>query len=310
MGILSRFGNYVLASRARAIISVLVFGFLPLLGWVSSVILALVTLRKGALEGLWVLVWVLIPTSIFQFALGYTHLAWFSFLGGPVFIWAMALVLRRFASWTMVLELTALYGLLIVLGVHLLVPDIAGWWAHYYESALSGISQTAASSSSGDAQTAQNVAGMLEQPDIVAFITKLATGTVAIMTLLFSLVNLALGRFWQALLFNPRGLRPELTNVRLGYIASGVLLVLGALAYGQFPLAWDLLPIMIGVFVAASLSVLHALLGKTKLALAWLILVYVLLVVLSPYSVLAIILVGIVDSFVNLRERFKPAALK
>ena len=67
MGMLHRFASYVMRGRRQAVIVGLLFTILPLFGWVSNVIVSLVTLRKGAKEGAIVLLWIILPAVVVAF---------------------------------------------------------------------------------------------------------------------------------------------------------------------------------------------------------------------------------------------------
>src|SRR3990167_3316715 len=110
---MGKLGNWLLKDRRYAATLALLFSLLPLLGlptsWMTSVIIAFITLQKGLKEGLFVVLWASLPAVIL----------WY--LGGSLFIIAMfimqyllvsylASLWREYKSLTLVLEVAAGFG--------------------------------------------------------------------------------------------------------------------------------------------------------------------------------------------------------
>ena len=112
-------------------------------------------------------------------------------------------------------------------------------------------------------------------------------------------VCLMIGRFWQALLYNPGGFRQEFHNLRMDPRVMVVLLalVLAGLA-GLEPLqSWALVFCVIPGL--CGLAVAHYVVAARKLANGWLVMTYLLALLATPL----IVVVGFIDSWFNLRKR-------
>ncbi len=301
-----KFGEFILRGRLQAAAMALIFGFIPLLGWVSVVILALVTLRKGALEGALVLIWAVIPDIVWA-AMGNHMVLVYGIVCGSFFVWLMACVLRYTVSWGMVLKATAIFGIIGVIAVHLFVDDISAYWVaqyhSYYQELVKAANESGALTANDQARM-NAFASAMQQQGVVQFMANVSTGVIGAFLLVGSLFNLFLGRWWQAVLFNPEGLRSELYTIRMNYIAACVLLVSTFVAYLGWKWLYDLVPLMLVPFFAAGISLVHNIVSKSKMWLFLLIVFYGGLIILSPYSLGVLLVAALVDSFFDLRRRY------
>jgi hypothetical protein len=289
MGILHRFANYVMRGRRQAAIVGLLFTIIPLFGWISNVIVALVTLRKGAKEGAIILLWVILPAVVVA-SLGNRLIILYGIIGGSLFTYVLALVLHQTQSWKAVLTTSLLLGLLAVLLVHLWMPNITEIWAKQFDHY---------------ALLVKDQFNVAVNTQHLQFFAKFATGFQVAFISLSVLINLILARGFQSMLYNPGQLRPELNSVRLGLWEVLVLLVIGVLSFLGLVMAQDALPVVGLIFVLAGLSVFHAVANLRNVANKWIFLFYVLLAVFFPYVAVALILFAVIDSGINLRYQLK-----
>lgn len=290
-GFLHRCASYVMRGRQQAIIIGLLFTMLPLLGWVSNVIIALVTLRKGAKEGGIVLLWVILPVVVIA-ALGNPWIALYNIVGGSLFGFLLALILRQTQSWQKVLEAGMLLGLLAVLVVHLIRPDINAVWltqlGHY-------------------AALLKDQLNFSVNTEQLQFFTKFATGFQVAFLWLGVLINLMLARGLQSMLYNPGRLSPELEAVRLSKWDGLVLLVIVVASLQKIAMAQDALPVVLLTFLLAGLSVLHAVIRlRNGFFKGWFLVFYCLLVGFFPYIAALLVLVALADSYLDFRHRVLP----
>lgn len=291
-GLLKRFASYVMRGRRQAVIVGLLFTILPLFGWVSNVIVSLVTLRKGAKEGAIVLLWVILPAVVVA-GLGNRLIILYGIIGGSLFTYVLALVLRRTQSWKTVLTVSLLLGLLAVLLVHLWIPNISEVWTKQFDHY---------------ALLVKNQFNVVVNTAHLELFARFATGFQVAFISLSVLINLILARGLQSMLYNPGQLRPELKAVRLSLWEVLILLTIGVLSFFGVVMAQDALPVVGLIFVLAGLSVFHAVVDLRNIANKWIFLFYVLLAVFFPYIATALILFAILDSVINLRYRLKSSA--
>lgn len=300
--LLRRITDFVLQSRLNAIGSALVLTFVPLGGTISVLIAGLVTLVKGAYEGSLVLMaatlpylaYVVFPSkdqSEFMFVIlsimVMSNIATFGF----------ALMLRHYRNWSLVLESATLIGVMVIGCVHSFYPGLQEWWGvqltHYFDSTMPLMEMVKT-----------NALPNAEQNQLVAVVKSYATGFVTLAVLMNMLLQLLAARWWQSAVFSPGLLRKELYQIRMGYIAGAVfMLFLGLTYYGNNTVI-DIMPVLYLAFCAAGLSLLHVAVQKTKAAWVWLAVVYTVLLWGFPYSVVFIAMIGLLDTWVDFRERF------
>lgn len=292
MGMLQRFASYVMRGRRQAVVVGLLFTILPLFGWVSNVVVSLVTLRKGAKEGAIVLLWVILPAVVVA-SLGNRLIILYGIIGGSLFTYVLALVLRQTQSWKAVLTASLLLGLLAVLLVHAWIPNITEVWINQFDHY---------------AVLIKNQFNVVVNTARLQFFAKFATGFQVAFITLSVLINLVLARGFQSMLYNPGQLRPELKNVRLSFWEVLVFLLIGISSFFGVVMAQDALPVVGLIFVLAGISVFHAMADLKNVSTKWIFLFYVLLVVFFPYVAIALIVFAVIDSLFNLRNRLKRSA--
>ena len=120
--------EFVMRDRMRAVLVALLFTAIPLFGWVADAIVALVTLRKGTREGALVLIWVILPGTVLGL-MGYPQVLFYGVLGGTVTTYLGRCSVKALRIWAILLQVGAIVGIIAVVLVHILVPDIAQSWS-------------------------------------------------------------------------------------------------------------------------------------------------------------------------------------
>jgi hypothetical protein len=180
--------------------------------------------------------------------------------------------------------------------MYALFRDPASWWLGLLEGLKPVLQQMELGGSTTD----------LDQR--LQALAQVMTGTVAAAMVLSLVLNLFLARWWQALLFRPEGFREEFYRLRLGQVMGAMTLILFALAIlGQGVLAnmaRDMVWVAASVFLLGGLALVHSIVARRKARVAWLIALYALLFI-DPVHVLPILaVVGLFDSWLNLRFYF------
>lgn len=289
---LKRFADFLLQKPSYAAMIALVCGILPAaLASFSMVIVSLVTLCKGGKRGAFIMFWAMLPFLAHAYV-GKSLLLLSLVVLGFILVWGMSLLLRNTKSWVLVIQVCAVLGMVAVFVAHGVASDLVGWWSGHIQHYLSVAEQTA-----GLDVTSKEMA---EQ---VHWLASIATGFEVSLVLLLALLKLLCARWWQAIAFNPGGLRKELHQIRLGYLCSGLFVVLGIIAYitGSMVVIEAMFPVGLALAVAG-LSVMHYWLKPYKFALIALFGFYV-IVIIFPKTLLLVICLGIVDSGFNLRKK-------
>jgi hypothetical protein len=294
--VMHRLIEHIARSRQHAATVALVFAFLSFfdlpVGWVAAVIIAFVTLQKGPKEGLVVLAWAILP-AVAMLYLGHTAIFLDTFLLHYFLTWIFAVIFHRYKSWTVLLQLAAVLGIIAVLGVHTYYAhaDIQNWWTGQINFFLK------------DFKLAEILGITPKQMQIwVQYFAMLATGISAAGIALTNLLNLFLARWWQSLLNTSIQLRQEYYRIRMNYMASLSLLLIAAAVLIQGQLFIDVLPIAAMPFVFAGLSLLHTFCANKKNGVLLLIIFYGLSVVLCFYAAILLTLASFADSF-NIKRK-------
>lgn len=305
---LQRFTNYILNHRWQTIVLVFACTFVPVLGIVGILIATLVTLRKGVLDGAMTTIAATVPYLI-SFGLtgnqeGAIPLVVWAAVGvavlSNVLTWVFAVMLRRHTSWSLILQIAALAGVLVISIVHLAYPSVADWWGvqlqAYYNQAqgVTGLLKT--SSPTSDLQL-----------EAINATKQYATGLMVAAVLFNALLQLVAARWWQAIVFSPGGLRRELHGIRLSHLAGALFVVSLVLSYLGNSVVLDIMPVLYMLFGAAGLSLVHYFFGmmRSPTVWFWLTLFYVALIISLPTSVVLIAVLALVDVWFDLRKRFR-----
>lgn len=283
---MSGFLGFVMRSRLSAIGIVALGAVMPLLFWLSGAVIALVTLRRGIAEGLLITggaAAVLLP--LYGLAVGspMAILQPIALLWVPVL--ALAQILRQTVSLAATLQLAGVLAGLGVLAFYGLHGDPAEFW----QGTLQALADVFSAGSPGPEWqlAAEQLAPRL-------------TGLWIANMLGIVLLCLLLGRWWQALLYNPGGFREEFHSLRLTrWFAVLVLaLVVGSMVTPP-GIVSDLASVMGAVFLLQTLAVMHAIAAMRGWHVGWLIGAYLIL----PLMLRPAALLGLADSFVDFRAR-------
>lgn len=263
---------------------------------VSSASVALITLRRGGREGLYVLVCACLAAAVlssllsigYQFALLYGAVLW-----TPV--WMISMVLREGRQLATAIEIAVLLGLVGVVGFYMLQPQPVQIWSEM----LSAMVQP-----------------MLDaNPDVPADQVKQSTqmfahfmtGAIAAGSVYGLLFGLFLARWWQAALFNPGGFRAEFLALRghtLLVLPTLVITVIAILASGTLAeLCWNMIVVLFVLYTFIGTAVLHAVFANTKNGRFMVPILYLTLMVI-PHVLIIIAFCGLTDNWLDLRKKF------
>lgn len=304
---LRRFTDYVLQGRLQAIATAFIIAFIPVIGSISILIAALVTLRKGAFEGAVVAIAATLPYVISYFIAippqGQEQMALemlMILIASNILTWFFAILLYRFNNWNLTLELGALIGIGIVLAVHLFYPDIQAWWVTQLNAYFMKVTNAVDKASFETGPLKLNEV----QLRAINAMKHFATGFLVVSIILNALLQLVMARWWQAVIFNPGGLRKELYQIHFSHVAGAIFVIGLALSMAGSEVALDAMPIIYAIFCIAGLSLIHQFIATTKNGWLWLIIIYSGVIWLFPVSIVLIAIVALLDTGLNFRKRF------
>ena len=270
--------EFVMKGRKQAIMAVLLLGLIPIVNFLSPVVIGLVVLRKGLQEATQVLVWAIFPIGVWAIA------------GDPVplimllGITGLAGLLRASESW----EFTLLGAIAIGVCVEIylrLQPSVLDLIFLQMQPYF-------------DANGLQG-----EQLDSLRNVMTSFMGAVY---MFLAIILLMLSRWMQAALYNPGGFQKEFHGIRTGQQVA--LLLVGLMMLANFeiliPQTWMLYLVLPLVF--SGLALVHAVVAARKLSSLWLAVLYALIVL--PLIANMIVLLALLDSWYDFRKRLqKPA---
>lgn len=299
---------YIMQGRMQAIIVASSLAFLSLIlplvsarvGIVSSVSvivslasIALITLRRGAFEGLYVLVCSSAAASLlgllllgnYWIALLYSMMLWLP-------VWLISIVLREGRHLSLAVEFAVLIGMLGVVGFYLYEAAPSAMWKQ-------ALSQMVLSNAPANAPV-DEIQRTLE------VLSHYMTGVVAAGTVFGLLFGLFLGRWWQSVLYNPGGFKQEFlslgTKPRLAMGSLAVVAVAWASSGIFSEVAWNMTILLFVLYTCIGTAVLHAVFASMKHG-RYLVPMFYLTLFLIPHAMLPVALVGLSDAWMNLRNK-------
>ncbi|MBN2690148.1 MAG: hypothetical protein JXR42_06105 [Gammaproteobacteria bacterium] len=296
---MQKLGKYLLEHRAVTAGVVLGCSLLSLfnipIAWIGTILIALTTLRCGAITGFYILLWAAIPAIAMTIDHGWMFLLSDTLLGNFI-VWAMALILRRNNSWTALLEILTSLGVIAVITINLLKPEIHVWYAKELINAIGSLN------TSFNLHLANTNIQLLatEMSKFVVGANLLFTGTILLSYLLIA-------RYWQAKIYNPGGLQKEWSVVRLhrAFTIISITLIL-TIFFAAKPMLLDIALVLLIAFVFAGLSLAHTVLRNLQHGLgnAILVILYFAMIFLFPYISGLLAIAALTDSWYDLRQRF------
>jgi hypothetical protein len=269
------------------------FAFPPLL-ILSLASLGLVTMRKGAREGLLILtasIVLFVSVSLVTVQTLKADLMVLSVLW--LGTWVVAQVYRTMSTPAWMINGVGLIGIASVIGFYLVVADPAGFWLvmldHYLRPVF--VQQQLLSSSAELDQLLKMLAGVL-------------TGGLAALVCVVLIVSLLLARWWQAMLYNPGGFRREFHALRLGKGTATVLIALLIVSLiGKFAISTDMATVLWLLYFFQGMAVIHSLIGMAGMSIGWLVSLYLLIALVPNYASPVISGLGLVDTWFDFRRR-------
>ena len=253
---------------------------LPLLIWLSASVVALVALSQGFRAGANVFLWTLIPMGI---GFHYTSDPTSVFLVISVFL--LALALRNRFSWEQVLVFASCITLIGTFLFSNIASTVFDQLIDIYNQILPGTDGIPA----------------LEDKELV----KIMIAGYSVMFYFFSIAVLSLARWWQSCLYNPSGFGSEFHSLRLSPLVSmaTVIAVIFCLVFVDKLGVW--VPFVVSPLFIAGLGLVHWTFEAAKISSFWLIGFYTGLFLFFQLFFPVLTSIAIIDSFFDLRSRFK-----
>lgn len=270
--------------------------FLPI-SIVGSAAIALVTLRRGGIEGLYVMACACLAMAVLAMLLLGDYE--FAFLYGLVLwipVWLIAIVLREGRNLAVAIEVAVLLGTLGVLGFYLFQTDPAQFWKPAIDMVLPPLLESWPDATPEmKSKFAEGLAHNM-------------TGVSAFFTVYLWVFGLLLARWWQAVLYNPGGFRLEYLTLK-GHDQLAMIFV--ALLMATFiasgiiaELCWNVLLVLFVLYILIGAAILHSAFATLKSNRFMVPFLYITLLAI-PYVMVLVALCGLSDTWLNLRNKLK-----
>ncbi len=279
---------FVMRGRFQALLVTVLGAGSLVFCWISAAVLALVTLRKGAGEGAWLLFWALLPAGTLVYVYGDS---------GPLAlllsVMALALVLRS----TVNLSLAVLACVPVGVVTGIVLVGFSGAYleqiATYFGEFLAGLEEQLS-------QGGQQVA--LARPTSLQIAGMLGAGTA-----MSAVLCLLLARYWQAALYNPGGFGEEFRALYYPPVVT-MALALGLIALASLGAEYRTWAVICALPLSfAGLALVHARAAWRGQGKGWLIGFYLVWLFFDPVKLL-VVFAAIADSWFNFRQRWKRDA--
>lgn len=261
----------------------------PPISILSSATIALVTLRRGSQEGLYISVCSSVAVGIlgyfvldnYQFALLYGMVLWLP-------VWFISVVLREGRHLSLAVEIAILIGVVGVAGYYLYNPEPAALWGKIL---LQMVPENA------PVESVQHTVDVLSH---------YMTGVVAAGSVFGLLFGLFLGRWWQAALYNPGGFKHEFLSLNthprlaLGSVAVIVIAIVSSGVVSE--IAWNVTILLFVLYTFIGAAVLHTVFAVMKQG-RYLVPMFYLTLFILPHALLPVALVGLSDAWLNIRKK-------
>lgn len=270
--------EFVMKGRKQATIAVLLLGLIPLVYFLSPVVVGLVILRKGMKEAAQVLVWAILPIG--GWAVAGDPVPLIMLLG----VTGLAGLLRASESWEFTLLAAIAVGVCVEIYLRMqpaLLDMIFIQMQPYFDA--NGI-----------------------QGEQVASLRDLMTSFMGAVYMFLAIVLLMLSRWMQATLYNPGGFQKEFHALRVEQKVA--LILVGLMLLANFnvliPQSWMLYLVLPLIF--SGLALIHAVVAAKKLSSLWLAVLYALIVL--PLIANLVVLLALLDSWYDFRKRLQQPA--
>jgi hypothetical protein len=303
---LQRFTQYMLRHRIQALALTFFITFIPILGMLSILIAALITLLKGIRDGALFTIAATLPFLINFYISNHnitSPIAYWAALivaiSSNVLTWIFAVMLQKKTNWSTLIQIAALFGVLVVSIIHLVYPDITNWWTNQLQSYYEHTASIA------NVLNTDIVKSHDTQLEVIQITKQYATGLMIAAILFNAILQLMIARWWQNIVFPSIALHKELHIIRLSKLASILFMLSLVFVYLKNSVALDIMPIIYLLFTAAGLSLIHYLfnLMKTRTRWFWMWIFYLILIFTIPISMLVVSMLALIDVWLDMRKQ-------
>lgn len=275
--------EYAMQGWKNAAKAALILGLLPFCGWIGAAVVALFNLRKGASEGLPVMLWAALPSL----------LAW-AYVGDIFSAPLLIAVIVGSLVWRQTVSM--LYAIVAVVVVSMLNQWLILQWSPPGLENLQSVMEQLLAQSAVMEEAAKEIGSE-------HFVDTMLNTSYGFSIACSALVSLFLARWWQAQLFNPGGFQEEFHNLQLPPYWSVALMAGAAIALKSGGLGIGIALLCTLPLLIAGLGLVHCLISRWNAPKGVLVGFYGLAFILGPSLLVPMMLMVVLDSFINIRGR-------
>ncbi|AHF01222.1 hypothetical protein THIAE_04930 [Thiomicrospira aerophila AL3] len=292
--------NFIMRGPLQAygvatIAAILAIFFTPI-GVLAGIVIALITLRVGNVEGAKTMA----AAAVVHLAL--TFLMSGSYAPGLVVIiqfmlpvWIIALVLRNTNSLGLALQATALLAGAGLVLAHLLIGDLAQWWFNLFNQVALPLLEDA---------------GVSYPVETIEQMTKMITMLLAMFAALLWYGQVLIARWLQAALYYPGQFQKDFHRLTLPKPVAWTTFAIATASLFMNEWSGGLLGNLFGlltiILMFQGIAIIHHAVSVKQASKGWLIAMYILLFVF-PQAVLVLAIIGMADTFSDFRSRWEPS---
>lgn len=296
--------KFIMAGPLQAIGFILAFAilavFMPLMSLLSNAAVGLLTLRMGWQRGLLIAVISSALLGLVSFLLKANVLTGFILsLLNWVPVIGLAVLLARTTSWAQTLSVLLGISMVGILLFHFAVGDPVTFWQTRPEWAQFV-------SLAKELQVLPADMTQTEQMRLFDSTAKILAGSIAATANILLVLSLLIARHWQAMLYNPGGLREEWRKLQLGKPAAILMVVLIVVALlSKHSGTINLVLAGLAIFVFQGIALVHGVVALLQQHKGWIIGMYVLLFLMPVQVGVLLAAFGIIDSLAGFRSQIE-----
>ncbi len=224
---------------------------------------------------------------------GTPSLAFFTLLVIWLPTWSAASSLKKTNSQAVLLMVVMLMAILFTAGTRFLIGDIEAFWEGVLNKYPLNVEMFTSAA---------------HKAEVIKSLSMIMNGFVAASFGLMITFSTLLARWWQSILFNPKGFGEEFRNIQLpsfvtiSVLISVILVVVIKLPIPPYGLILDFMMAGIALLMIHGLSVVHFFVKERQLSKNWLVGLYFFLVIAAVYVFSLLAMLAVVDSFSDYRK--------
>lgn len=279
-----------------AVIAAILAIFFSPIGVLAGIVIALITLRVGVVEGAKTMAAAAITHLVLTFLMSGSYAPGLVvIIEFMIPVWVIALVLRNTNSLGAALQATALIAGAGLIFAHLMIGDLAQWWLNLFNEVAGPMLKEA---------------GVNYNVETIEQMTQMITMLLAMFAAILWYGQVLIARWLQSALYYPGQFQKDFHRLTLPKPVAWA--TFGVATLSLFMNEWsggllgNLFGLLTVILMFQGIAIIHYAVTVKQASNGWLIGMYILLLVF-PQAVLVLAIIGMADSFSDFRSRWEPS---